>query len=116
MTKKKILVAIFSYIKTGFLNLDEQQQSLLENYVIKWGIKGSKWYAKEWKFYDETEEEQKQILYSKEQVVTPLLEFKKSLQGLKTVKDISSSIYEFLIKNNISEKLKEKIQYLKEIK
>ena len=107
--------AIFSYIKTGFLNLDEQQQSLLENYVIKWGIKGSKWYAKEWKFYDETEEEQKQILYSKEQVVTPLLEFKKSLQGLKTVKDISSSIYEFLIKNNISEKLKEKIQYLKEI-
>ena len=107
--------AIFSYIKTGFLNLDEQQQSLLENYVIKWGIKGSKWYAKEWKFYDETEEEQKQILYSKEQVVTPLLEFKKSLQGLKTVKDISSSIYEFLIENNISEKLKEKIQYLKEI-
>ncbi len=107
--------AVFGYIKTGFLPLDEKEIAILENYCIKWGIKGSKWYSKEWKFYDETEEEQKQILYSKEQVITPLLEFKKKLQGLKTVKDISTAIYEFLLKNNISEKLEEKIEFLKEI-
>ena len=106
--------AVFGYIKTGFLPLDEKEIAILENYCIKWGIKGSKWYSKEWKFYDETEEEQKQILYSKNEVITPLLEFKKSLQGLKTVKDISTAIYEFLVKNNIAEKLEEKIQYLKE--
>ncbi len=106
--------AVFGYIKTGFLPLDEKEIAILENYCIKWGIKGSKWYSKEWKFYDETEEEQKQILYAKEQVTTPLLEFKKSLQGLKTVKDISTSIYEFLVKNNIAEKLEEKICYLKQ--
>ena len=106
--------AVFGYIKTGFLPLDEKEIAILENYCIKCGIKGSKWYSKEWKFYDETEEEQKQILYSKNEVITPLLEFKKSLQGLKTVKDISTAIYEFLVKNNIAEKLEEKIQYLKE--
>ncbi len=106
--------AVFGYIKTEFIKLNKQQIALLENYCIKWGIKGSKWYAKEWKFYEETEEEQKQILYSKEQVIKPLLEFKKSLQGLKNVKEISASVYEFLIKNNIPEQLEEKIQYLKE--
>lgn len=106
--------AVFGYIKTGFLPLTQSQIALLENYCIKWGIKGSKWYAKEWKFYDETEEEQQSILYSKKQVIEPLLEFKKSLQGLKTVKEITSSLYEFLKKNKINEILESKIEELKQ--
>ncbi len=106
--------SVFGYIKTGFLNLDEIEISILENYCIKYGIKGSKWYAKDWNFYDETEERKEQILYAKSQVVDGLLKFKQKLKGLKTVKEISKALYEFLLENNIDKKLNEKIEFLKE--
>lgn len=104
--------AVIGYSKTGFLDLEARDIALLENYCIKYGIKGSKWYKAEWNFYDETEEEKASILYSKEKVVKPLMEFKAKLQGLKTVKEITTALYKFLKENNINEKLQEKIQIL----
>lgn len=108
--------AVFGYIKTGLLDLDSSEIALLENYCIKWGIKGSKWYSKEWNFYNETEEQQNTIIYAKNKVIEPLLELKKQLQGTKTVKEITIKIYEFLIKNEIYKKIEEKIEELKQIK
>ena len=104
--------SVFGYIKTGLLDLDTQEIAVLENYCLKWGIKGSKWYAKEWNFYNETEEQQKQIIYARDKVVEPLLKFKKQLAGLKTVKEITTGLYEFLVQNNIYEKLEQKIEEL----
>lgn len=106
--------SVFGYIKTGLLDLDTQEIAVLENYCLKWGIKGSKWYAKEWNFYNETEEQQKQIIYARDKVVEPLLKFKKQLAGLKTVKEITTELYEFLVQNNIYEKLEQKIEELKQ--
>ncbi len=106
--------SVFGYIKTGLLDLDTQEIAVLENYCLKWGIKGSKWHAKEWNFYDETEEQQKQIIYVRDKVVEPLLKFKKQLAGLKTVKEITTGLYEFLVQNNIYEKLEQKIEKLKQ--
>lgn len=106
--------SVFGYIKTGLLDLDTQEIAVLENYCLKWGIKGSKWHAKEWNFYDETEEQQKQIIYVRDKVVEPLLKFKKQLAGLKTVKEITTGLYEFLVQNNIYEKLEQKIEELKQ--
>mgnify|MGYP004650487801 FL=1 len=106
--------SVFGYIKTGLLDLDTQEIAVLENYCLKWGIKGSKWYAKEWNFYNETEEQQKQIIYARDKVIEPLLKFKKQLAGLKTVKEITTGLYEFLVQNNIYEKLEQKIEELKQ--
>ena len=106
--------SVFGYIKTGLLDLDTQEIAVLENYCLKWGIKGSKWHAKEWNFYNETEEQQKQIIYARDKVVEPLLKFKKQLAGLKTVKEITTGLYEFLVQNNIYEKLEQKIEELKQ--
>ncbi len=106
--------AVFGYIKTGFLSLDAHEIALLENYCLKWGIKGNKWYAKEWSFYNETEEQQAQIIYAKNKVIEPLLELKKQLSGTKTVKEITTNLYQFLVKNNIYEKLEQKIEELKQ--
>lgn len=106
--------SVFGYIKTGLLDLDTQEIAVLENYCLKWGIKGSKWHAKEWNFYNETEEQQKQIIYARDKVVEPLLKLKKQLVGLKTVKEITTGLYEFLVQNNIYEKLKQKIEELKQ--
>lgn len=106
--------AVLGYIKTGFTKLDQYEASLLENYSLKWGLKGSRWYAKEWNFYDETDEEKQIILHSKEQIIKPLLQFKEQLKGLKTTKQITQALYQFIESNNIAEILEEKISNLQE--
>lgn len=107
--------AVLGYVKTGFTSLDEQEISLLENYSLKWGLKGSKWYAKEWKFYDETEDEKQMILHAKGQVVEPLMRLKEQLKGLKTVKQITQNLYNFMLENHIPEILEKKIAHLEKI-
>ncbi|MCI9413513.1 MAG: helicase-exonuclease AddAB subunit AddB [Clostridia bacterium] len=107
--------AVLGYIKTGFTNLEGHEVSLLENYSLKWGLKGSKWYAKEWKFYDELDDEKQIILYAKEQVVEPVMRLKEQLKGLKTVKQITKSLYNFMLENHIPEILEKKIAHLEKI-
>lgn len=100
--------AIFNYIKTGFLNIDEDDIYALENYCLKWGINRNKWYKEEWKFGDNKEEIEKMEALRK-LIVIPILELKQSLSGAKTVKEISENLYNFLIKNEIDKKI-EKIK------
>lgn len=107
--------AVMGYIKTGFTKLEQYEISILENYCLKWGLKGSKWYAKDWKFYDETEEEKQIILHAKEQVIIPLLKFKEQLKGLKNVRQITENLYKFILENQIPQTLEAKIVYLQEM-
>ena len=104
--------AVFEYIKTGFLNIDDSDINLLENYCIKWGINRSKWYKGEWIFYDETDELKEKLLHIREIVINPLLELKKKLIGQSNVKNITEKIFEFLIENKIDKKLEKKMQEL----
>lgn len=102
------LESVMNYIKTGFLDLDEEDIYIFENKVRKWGIKGSKWYIGEWNFEEETEENKEllnRIKQIRNQIVEPLKEFKDSLSGRKTAKQITQKLYEFIIKNNIYEKI-----------
>ena len=34
---------VFRYLKTGLTDLGEEDRDLLENYVLKWDIRGSRW-------------------------------------------------------------------------
>lgn len=104
--------AVFEYIKTGFLNIDDSDINLLENYCIKWGINRSKWYKGEWIFYDETDELKEKLLHIREIVINPLLELKKKLIGQSNVKNITEKIFEFLIENKINKKLEIRMQEL----
>ena len=107
--------SVFSYIKTGLVDIDMDTAYYLENYCLKWGIKGSKWYKGEWNFYDESEEEIQKIKYARSIIVEPLMRFKNDLLGIKDVKSITKKLYEYLIQNNIPKKLEEKIEKLLEI-
>ena len=107
--------AVFGYIKTGLLNLDKDNIYVLENYCLKWGIRGAKWYNSEWEFFDETEEEIQKINYTKNIVLGPLLEFKNNFSREKTVREITIVLYDFLIKNGIIKKLEKKINHLNKI-
>ena len=110
--------SVFNYIKCGFLNISPSDIYLLENYALKWEIKGSKWYKADWNFHDEDSTGKVTIDHINElrrEIVTPLVELKNNLSGNKTAKQISENLYNFLIKNNIDKVLESKIKELNDM-
>lgn len=110
--------SVFNYLKSGIMKIDRIYE--LENYCLKWGIQGKKWYEEPWKYekskyeainntenkesnntnYNETEEITEDINFNKEQeiITKPLLNLKEKLKGKKSAKKISLEIHEFLSK------------------
>lgn len=108
--------SVLEFMKTGLnSDIEDQDINILENYVLRWGIKGSKWYNGDWNFYKESEEEQNKVLHIRDKIVQPLLEFKQELTKQKDVKSITTKLYEFLIKNHIDVNMEKKIKELEEI-
>ena len=103
--------SIFNYLKTGFVEIDENDIFKLEKYCIKYGIKNNKF--------------KKDFIYGKKEdvdylndlrtnIITPLMDLKEKLDEEKTAKNISKQIYLFLINQNIENKINQKINKLKE--
>lgn len=105
--------SVFNYIKTGFIEIEQEEIYKLENYCLKWGIKQSKWYKSEWNFHDDNDKNQDKIQRFRvlqKIIVDPLLELKKQIDLSKDVTTITKCLYEFLIKNKIDESLENKIK------
>lgn len=102
--------SVLNYAKLGFTTLEKNEIYKLENYVKKWGIRGSKWYKEDFKYGDNIEE----INAIRKTIVTPLLVFKECLSRQKTVKQIAREVYLFLEENNFYNKLNEKISALEQ--
>lgn len=103
--------SVFSSLKTGFYNLEEEEIFNLENYCIKWGIKGKKWYEKDWDF-GENQDEKEYWNNLRRKIVEPLLDFKTELNRAKTAKEITVKLYQFLKENEIENKLNKKISQM----
>ena len=102
--------SMFNYIKSGFLDISNEDIFKLENYCIKWGIKGKKWYNEDWNYGNLTAEELTHYNDLRKKVITPLLSLKANITDNKTVENMSKEIYDFLQKNEILIKLAEKIE------
>lgn len=105
--------SMFNYIKTGFLELEKDDIFELENYCIKYGIKGKKWYDEDFKYGEEDEISRLNDLRLK--IITPLVYLKNSISKEKTVKQISQELYMFLVKNGVFKTLNKKIEYLQNL-
>lgn len=101
--------SVISYIKTKFCDIEENDIYKLENYAKKWGIKYSKWYKEDWKF-GENEETLKELNKIRKKAIQPLLKFKEKCYKNSNCKELTKSIYEFLIQNEIDKKLKQKAE------
>lgn len=106
--------SMFNYIKTGLLNIDKEYLFELEEYCKKWGIKGSKWYKCDWN-YEPINLSQETLNDIRIKIVNPLIKFKQSLNSEKTGYEITKALYEFLVENNITEVISEKIDKLDNI-
>ena len=103
---------VITYLKTGLTNVsDVNDIDKLENYVLKYGIKGNKW-LNNWDY--DNEETNNSINAIRELVVTPIINFKESLEGKKTIKDIAVAIYNFLNEIHIKENIDEFLNQIKD--
>ena len=96
--------SMFSYIKSGLLDIEDDDIFILEKYVNKWGIRGSKWYKQDF-IYEEKNDIQDRINKIRKQVIGTIFDFKNRLTGDKTAKEISANLYEFINENNIQTKI-----------
>ena len=107
--------SMFNYIKSGFLDINQQDIFLLENYCIKWGIKGNKWYKQDWTYGNLDSNELEKLNALRNKAITPLLDLKEKIGKEKTVESITTDLYDFLQTNEILEKLSQKINKLENI-
>lgn len=106
--------SVFHYLKTGFVEIEEENRYRLENYCIKWGIKQNKW-KKEFTYESQDEKKKQEISYLetlRKQIVNPLLAWKKDCQNEKNVKGMAKATMNFLIQQKIEQKVNQKREEL----
>lgn len=88
--------SVFKFLKSGLINIEEKYIDVLENYVLANGIKGYKWTRD---LYDKEEiSDEENILFEiMEEVREPLISLHNKIRGKKTVKEITTSLYNFLV-------------------
>ncbi len=100
---------VFRAIKTGFTELDKDEYEMLENYALKYGIRGNKWFRE----FDYEKEIFDQINEIREKFISPLILFKQKIRTSKTVKEITVHVFELLGELKIEQKLNNWIDELK---
>lgn len=103
--------SMFRYLKSGLIGIDNDDISLLENYVLANGIKGKKWFEEKWNYRvnsnfseDETDLElqtKDRINEIKNRVIQPIEILQGKLKGRNKTVDICKYIYEFLLDINM---------------
>lgn len=109
--------AVFNYLKTGFVDIDKEEIFKLENYCIRWGIKGNKWYKEDWTYIgkDEyTEEELARLNELRRMIVAPIRRLQEKARKDNSFINLTKILYEFLEEMKIEEVITSKIEKLKE--
>ena len=106
--------SVMSYIKSGFIDIDEDEIFTFENYCIKWGIKYNKW-KKEFTYEKQVKPQEIERLEEiRKQIINPLVELNQNINKDKTANNIVKTFYNFLQEQNVEAKLTRKIEYLEE--
>ncbi len=93
LSKNYSYEAMFTYLKTGLLNIEDYSDiDMLENYVLKWGVHGKRW-EEDFTIEDERLDA---INHIRKEIVSPLIKFKNTFSGRKTVRQISEALFAFL--------------------
>ncbi len=105
---------IFSLLKTGLTNLDNDKVNTLENYTFLWNINGSKWktpFTQSTRgFVENISEEDKALLddinESRDYVITRLQKFSSKIKS-KNCKEICTAIYYALLSFGANDRLRD---------
>ncbi len=111
------------YMKTGFAGISVAEADILENYILKWNIRGSSTWNKPegWKMHpdgysadmdDEAKQRLESINRTKAAISEPLCFLEKGLARAETGGEKVSAVYDFLEKVKLYEKLDDKVEKL----
>ena len=110
-SKSFSMEAVINYIKTGFVDLEDEEIFEFENYCKRSGINGIKKFSNKFEVKVDKNSNIEELNYIKDKIINPLLKLKENLNRDKTIKDITLEIYTFLEKNNIRNILQNKIAF-----
>ncbi|MBV7276313.1 helicase-exonuclease AddAB subunit AddB [Clostridium sp. PL3] len=117
---------IFRYLKTGLLDLHNDEIDMLENYVLANGIRGKRWtqdglwdYRINYSFEnEEISEEEKELLEKinniRHKITKPIIKLSESIKGRKKGLQMCEGLYNFLCEIGVPEKIEGWIKELKE--
>ena len=128
--------AVFRYIRTGFLYerngqgaflpFPQEDGDILENYVLKRGIRGKKMWFSQWEeapagvfgeVLDDkkyTEEDMEQLNQIRSAIIGPFAAYLKKTAGRRTVREIASAFFDFLTDIHLYEGLQTEVRHLRE--
>lgn len=109
---------VFRCFKTGLFPVEQDEIDELENYVLEFGIRGSRWFTPEpWSFVRRLSLEEDEAITPAQQhylerlqdirsrAAAPLLELDGKLKTAATVEEITTALYELLAALNVPEQL-----------
>jgi ATP-dependent helicase/nuclease subunit B len=111
---------LFRYLKTGLTGITPEQRDQLENYVLRWDIRGKKWtqespwdwhpegYAKEWK--EENTALVAELDQLRRQVIAPLDKLKNAKGDSGTQR--AAALYAFLEEIGLRQRLEQRAEEL----
>lgn len=115
--------AVLRYIKTGLADITDEEADLLENYLIKWPLRGmGRWTRGDWKMHpegykdsmnEEEAERLRKINAAREKVAAPLWRLARSLAEQETAAGKTIAIYDFMEDSGFYGRLEEKVSSLK---
>lgn len=115
---------MFRYLKTGLAGISEDDCDLLENYVVRWEIRGNMWLReKDWTAHpggyglsesDASRAQLARINEVRERVAAPLRQLYEDLKVGKTARDKAKSLYMFAQNCGVPRALEQKVNELLE--
>ncbi len=99
--------AVFRYLKTGLTGLGRESIDQIENYVLACGIRGNRWIKEEeWNMVPELlpqekdwEKKRTELLAINQirlEIITPLMEFRRTTKGKNKASEMCGALYDFL--------------------
>lgn len=108
-SKSFSMEAIINYVKTGFIDLEDEEIYEFENYCKKLGINGIRKFTNKFEINIDGNSNIEKLNCIKDKIINPLLKLKENINKDKTIKTITLEIYTFLEENNIRQVLQDKI-------
>lgn len=99
--------SVFRYLRTGLLDFTEAEIDVLENYCIAHGTRGIRAWKKPFRNRSKRENEfdYEQLNVIRKAMMEPLLIFEEATKGENTVLACTKALYEFIVSQNIYQKL-----------
>ncbi len=93
---------IFTFLKTGFSGLNQNEAEIVENFALQYGIKGERW---EQEICVESSELSRQLDKYRRIIIEPLKNLERKIKNKQSITAICRAHYDYLVEIGLPERL-----------